>query len=75
MIEFLQASEDYYHEFFISSFMRLIRYTAVLLTLLVPAIFVTMTTFHQEIIPAPLLISIAAQREGVPFPAFLKSCF
>jgi spore germination protein KA len=72
MVEFLQASEDYYHEFIISSFMRLIRYTAVILTLLVPALFVTMTTFHQEIIPAPLLISIAAQREGVPFPAFFE---
>ena len=72
MVEFLQASEDYYHEFLISSFMRLIRYTAVFLTLLVPALFVTMTTFHQEIIPAQLLISIAAQREGVPFPAFFE---
>lgn len=72
MLEFLQASEDYYHEFILSSFMRLIRYTAVILTLLVPALFVTVTTFHQEIIPATLLINIAAQREGVPFPAFFE---
>jgi spore germination protein KA len=41
-------------------------------TLLVPALYVALTTFHQEIIPTPLLVSIAAQREGVPFPAFLE---
>jgi len=71
-IEFLQASEDYYHHFFISSLMRLMRYTALVLTLLVPAAFIAITTFHQEIIPTPLLISLAAQREGIPVPAFLE---
>ncbi len=72
MVEFLQASEDYYHNFIMSSFIRILRYSSVLLTLLVPAFFVTITTFHQEIIPATLLVSIAAQREGIPFPAFLE---
>jgi spore germination protein KA len=72
MLEFLQSSEDYYHHFIISSLMRILRYVSVFITLLAPALFVTVTTFHQEIIPAPLLISIAAQREGVPFPAFLE---
>ena len=70
--EFLQASEDYYVSFFVASFMRIMRYIALLLTLLVPAVFIALTTFHQEIIPTPLLVSIAAQREGVPFPAFLE---
>ncbi len=72
LAEFLQVSEDYYHHFVISSLMRLLRYISVFITILVPALFVTVTTFHQEIIPAPLLISIAAQREGVPFPAFFE---
>lgn len=71
-IEFVQASEDYYHNFFISSLMRLIRYIALLLTLLVPGIFIALTTFHQEVIPTALLISIAAQREGSPFPVYFE---
>ena len=71
-IEFLQASEDYYHHFFISSFMRFIRYLSLLLTLLVPAMYIALTTFHQEILPTPLLISLAAQREGAPFPVFFE---
>lgn len=73
MVEFFQTSEDYYHHFFVSSLMRLIRYSAFLLTLLVPATFLAIITFHQEMIPTPLLMSIAAQREGVPFPALIES--
>ncbi len=70
--DFMQASEDYYQSFYIATFIRILRYAALLLTLLVPALFVALTTFHQEIVPTPLLISIAAQREGAPFPAFLE---
>ncbi|MBP7174662.1 MAG: spore germination protein [Thermoclostridium sp.] len=72
-IEFLQASEDYYHQYMVSSVIRIIRYLALLLTLFVPAGYVSLVKFHQEMIPAPLLISIAAQREGVPFPALFEA--
>jgi spore germination protein KA len=70
--DFLQASDDYYENFYVSSLMRLIRYFALFFTLLVPALYIALITIHQEIIPTPLLISIAAQREGVPFPAVLE---
>lgn len=73
MIEFLQASEDYYHHYITASVIRVFRYIAFSLTLLVPALFVALTTFHQEMIPTPLLVSIAAQREGVPFPALIEA--
>lgn len=73
MIEFLQSSEDYYHHYIISSMMRLLRMLAFFLTLLVPAVYIAVTLFHQEIIPTPLLISLAAQREGVPFPVLLEA--
>ncbi len=72
-VEFLQVSEDYYHHFIVSTFIRIIRYGAFLLTLFVPALFVSLITFHQEMIPTPLLINIASQREGVPFPAFVEA--
>lgn len=71
-IEFIQVSEDYYHHFIFASFLRVLRLIAAALTLLVPSLYIAVTTFHQEIIPTQLLISIAAQREGVPFPAFLE---
>lgn len=73
MLEFFQASEDYYHHYIISSTMRILRYTAFFLTLLIPSIYVAVSTFHQEMIPTTLLINMAAQREGVPFPALLEA--
>ena len=72
-ISFFQSSEDYYQHFYISSLIRILRYVAFFLTLLTPSIYIAITTFHQEMLPTPLLISIAAQREGVPFPAFLEA--
>lgn len=71
--EFLQSSEDYYHNFITASVIRLIRYFSFFLTLLTPAIYIAVTTYHQEIIPTQLLVSIAAQREGVPFPSFIEA--
>lgn len=71
-IHYFQASEDYYQRFDIGTLLRLIRYLSFFLTLLVPSMYVAVTTFHQEMIPTPLLISLAAQREGVPFPAILE---
>lgn len=72
-VEFLQSSEDYYYPYMVATFIRLIRYIAFLLTLVVPAGFIALSTFHQEMIPTPLLISIASQREGVPFPVFVEA--
>ncbi|HBI04121.1 MAG TPA: spore germination protein, partial [Paenibacillaceae bacterium] len=43
------------------------------ITLLGPALYIAITTFHQEMIPPSLLVSLAAQREGIPFPAFVEA--
>lgn len=71
--DFFQVSEDYYSGFFMASALRLLRYFSFFLTLLVPSLFIALTTFQQEMIPTPLLISIAAQRENIPFPAFIET--
>ncbi|WP_238652399.1 spore germination protein [Paenibacillus piscarius] len=70
---FFQSSEDYYQRFDISSFLRLIRYSAFFVSMLLPALYIAVTTFHQEMLPTTLLISLAAQREGVPLPAFAEA--
>jgi len=72
-VEFLHSSEDFYHNFIVSSMVRLLRFIALFLTLLTPSAYIAITTFHQEIIPTLLLISIAAQREGVPFPTLIEA--
>ncbi|KNZ69544.1 GerA spore germination protein [Thermincola ferriacetica] len=71
--QMLQASEDYYLRWPFATFIRLIRFGALNSALLLPAFYIAIVTYHQEMLPTPLLISIAAAREGVPFPAFVEA--
>ncbi|WP_372632175.1 spore germination protein [Cohnella sp.] len=71
--QFNQAAEDYYQRADIATLLRLLRYLCFIIALLGPSLYIAITTFHQEMIPTPLLISLAAQREGVPFPAFIEA--
>lgn len=72
-IRFMQSSEDYYQRYDIATFLRIIRYVAFFVSMLLPSLYIAITTFHQEMLPTPLLISLAAQREGVPFPAIIEA--
>lgn len=71
--QFLQANEDYYHRYHISIFIRLLRIMMLFLALMLPAIYIAVTTYHQEMIPTNLLYSIASSRESIPFPAFVEA--
>lgn len=69
---FMHAGEDYYERFWISTFLLWIRYLFLLLALVGPSLYVAVTTFHQEMLPTTLLLSVAAAREGIPFPALVE---
>lgn len=71
--EIFQTPEDYYNNFIFASFNRLLRIFGAVLALFVPAIYVSLTNFHQEMLPTPLLLSIAAGRSDVPFPTVLEA--
>lgn len=73
LISFIQAAEDYYQRADISTLIRLLRFLSIFISLLGPSLYIAITTFHQEMLPTQLLISLAAQREGVPFPAFIEA--
>lgn len=69
----LQASEDYYERIPVGYFIRWLRYIFLLIALLTPAFYVAVTTYHQAMIPTTLLLSIAAARESIPFPAVVEA--
>lgn len=71
--EIFQTPEDYYNNFIFASFNRLLRIFGAVLALFVPAIYVSLSNFHQEMLPTPLLLSIAAGRADVPFPTVLEA--
>ena len=70
---FLSAPDDYFERFLIGSLLRMLRLFLFFIALLLPTFFVVGVTFHPEMIPTPLAVSIAAQREGVPFPALAEA--
>ncbi|WP_245864359.1 spore germination protein [Paenibacillus donghaensis] len=70
---FFHAVEDYYQRFDISTLIRILRLICLMISLFGPAVFVATLTFHQEMIPTSLLINLASQREGVPFPTFIEA--
>ncbi|AZS18091.1 spore germination protein [Paenibacillus lutimineralis] len=72
-VSFMHAAEDYYQRADISSFIRILRYVGLVISLLSPSFYIAVTTFHQEMIPTSLLMSLASQREYVPFPAFIEA--
>ncbi|MFZ5967326.1 MAG: spore germination protein [Bacillota bacterium] len=71
--QFLDSPEDHYNRYPWATFVRLLRIVALIIAMLGPAVYVAITSFHQEMIPTSLLISIASSREGIPFPAFVEA--
>lgn len=72
LIEYFQSGNDYYTNFWLGSAQRLLRIVGVFLSVSVPAIYISLICFHQEMLPVKLLLSIASSREGVPLSAILE---
>lgn len=69
---FMQASEEYNINYFVSSFIRMLRYICIFIATLFPALYIAITTFHHEMLPTTLAESIIQSKQDVPLPAFLE---
>ena len=72
LAEITQSNEDYYNNYIFASINRLLRGLSIILAVSIPGVFLAIVTYHQEMIPTPLLLSISASRQGVPFPTVLS---
>ncbi|AWZ49331.1 spore germination protein [Clostridiaceae bacterium 14S0207] len=72
MANMFQSPDDYYQRWMEGSVLRMLRFISIFITLLLPALYIAVTSFQTSIIPTKLAYSIAASREGVPFPAFME---
>lgn len=70
--DFMKSSEDSYIRYPYTLLLRLFRVPATILSVLLPGLYVAITTFHQEMIPTDLLFSIAGTREKVPFSMLIE---
>jgi spore germination protein KA len=72
-VENFQASEDYYLNYYFTSFNRILRIMGAFMSISIPAVYVALVTFSQEMLPTPLLLSIATARLSVPFPSIVEA--
>ena len=72
LIDFLTSPEDTNMKVDFANFLRGLRFLAAFITLLLPGLYVALSSFHQEILPTGLLYSILSSRENVPFPIIVE---
>lgn len=71
--QMLHSPEDYYEKFSFATFILWLRYILLFLALFLPGIYVATITFHHDLLPTSLLLSVAAAREAIPFPALVEA--
>ncbi len=68
-----QSPEDYYERFIFGTFVRLMRFGVFTIATTLPALYVAMVSFHHQLIPDRLILTLAIGRLLVPFPAFIEA--
>ncbi|MBP2076714.1 spore germination protein [Oceanobacillus polygoni] len=72
---FFESTEDLYMRWNSGPPLRLIRFISMFISVVLTPMYVAAVTFHYEIIPTQLLISIGQSRAGVPFPPIFEALF
>jgi len=72
-IENFQVPSDYASPWVFQSFVRLLRLFSFLVSIFTVPFYVGITSFHQELLPNKLAMTIAAARMAVPFSAIVEA--
>lgn len=68
-----QTPDDYNLRWIYSSISRIIRLFALIVSLILPSLYVAITSFHTSIIPTKLAYLIASARRGIAFPPIFEA--
>ncbi|RHW39017.1 spore germination protein [Neobacillus notoginsengisoli] len=71
--EFFSSFDDYFLNWILASFFRLIRFFSIAFSVLVTPLYVAVLTFHYELIPKDLLTTLVSSRRVIPFPPILEA--
>lgn len=69
----MQSPDDYYERWISASLIRALRFTSIFITLFFSSIYIALVSFHQGLLPTSLAVTIAANRENVPFPPIIEA--
>nr|WP_318281076.1 spore germination protein [Paenibacillus bovis] len=73
IFEFFSAFEDYYLNWAVASFFRIIRFFAVLFSIMITPLYVAVITYHYELIPKDLISTLVISRSAIPLPPILEA--
>ena len=68
----MESTEDLSRDYVSASCVRVLRYCALLVSLLLPGFYIALAVFHQQMIPLALLRSMIESKKSVPFPSALE---
>lgn len=71
-IENFQANDDYYLNFYFATIGRFLRIIGFLMSISIPALYIAFTSYHREMIPTDLALSIIAAHQNIPFPTIIE---
>ena len=71
-VDYISSPEDFNLKYQFADILRFIRIIAMLFSLLLPGLYIAITSYHPELIPTELLFAIAESRESVPFPIIVE---
>ena len=72
-VDYFYNNEDNYQKKLFAHFIKIIRFLALFITIFAPAIYLSLITYDEQIIPTDLLLNFAHQRSNVPFPALIEA--
>jgi Bacillus/Clostridium GerA spore germination protein len=75
ILEFFSAFDDYFLSWHIASLFRLMRMFAVFFSIFATPLYVSVITYHPELIPDDLLSTLTTSRTDIPFPPVLEALF
>ena len=75
LFHLLHASDDTFMRWQYGAFLRVVRMAGALVSLLLPALYVAVTSYHTHMLPLNLLTSIAETRARVPLPLITEVLF
>lgn len=70
--QFIKVPGDSSHNYIVSTILTMLRYFGMILSLLLPGLYVATSLYHQEMIPTKLLISVVDSKQQVPFSSFVE---
>ena len=72
-VENFQNMDDYAVSPYYATFTRILKGISFFVSVLLPGLYVAVATYHQSLLPASLLYTLAQAEEGTPFPVFFEA--